>query len=133
MDEAARSQPMTIYLAYKLAIRHGDHDMASQCIEKLSAVSPKEPKFLYACCLEAQQSGSKACALQALKTLANEHGLRKKGEIHFPALLRVIIRLQINLLNEGDLVDSEHERLVDDLCNVFEGGRLTRMEEVAKS
>lgn len=123
---------MTLYLAYKLAIRHGDHDVASQCIEKLSAVSPKEPKFIYACCLEAQQSGNKACALQALKTLANEHGLRKGNEIHFPALLRVIIRLQINLLNDGGLADTEHERLVDDLCNVFEGGRLSGMDKMEK-
>ncbi|KAH8205291.1 hypothetical protein TruAng_000538 [Truncatella angustata] len=93
MDEGTRSQPMTIYLALKLALRIDDSELAS---------------------------GDKVCTLKALKLLAERNGFGQDGEIHFPALLRSIIRVQSSFLEARDAaVDTEI--VVDDLCKTFEG------------
>jgi hypothetical protein len=123
MAEHTKSQPMTMYLAYKLALRSGDRDLASRCIEGIGAASSKDPQFLYACCLDAQESGNKLCALEALKQLAERHEFGKPGPVHFPALLRVTIRLQLTILNDGSLREGEQGLAVDDLCETFEGGK----------
>ncbi|KAI0125122.1 meiosis protein SPO22/ZIP4 like-domain-containing protein [Xylariales sp. AK1849] len=121
MSESTKTQPMTIYLAYKLALRSGDRELASQLIETVSASAPKDPKFLYACCIDAQESGDKLCALEALKQLAEKHQWSKPGPVHMPALLRVMIRLQVAIFDEYSLPEAERDLVVEDLCEVYEG------------
>lgn len=121
MSDVAKEQPMTIYLAHKLAVQGGDWDMAAECIERISQASSSDLKFLYACCLEAHASDDKLSALKALKVLADKHEFNIDSPIHLPALLRVIIRLQMSMLSEGS-ADIDRELLAEDLCHVFEGG-----------
>ncbi|KAK7977888.1 hypothetical protein PG996_003939 [Apiospora saccharicola] len=120
MSDVAKEQPMTIYLAHKLAVQGGDWDMAAECIERISQSSSSDLKFLYACCLEAHASDDKLSALKALKVLADKHEFNADSPIHLPALLRVIIRLQMSMLSKGS-VDTDRELLAEDLCHVFEG------------
>jgi hypothetical protein len=122
MNEDVQKQPMTMYLACKLALRGGDEAMASNCIEMVSKSSLKDLKFLYACCLDAQQSGDKICTLKALKLLASKYELNKDCEIHFPALLRSTIRVQVSLLNGNASSGSGSGVVVEDICRTFEAG-----------
>ncbi|KAK7920786.1 hypothetical protein PG985_008808 [Apiospora marii] len=120
MSDVAKEQPMTIYLAHKLAVQGGDWDMAAECIERISQSSSSDLKFLYACCLEAHASDDKLSALKALKVLADKHEFNADSPIHLPALLRVIIRLQMSMLSDGS-ADIDRELLAEDLCHIFEG------------
>ncbi|KAK8038870.1 hypothetical protein PG993_007281 [Apiospora rasikravindrae] len=120
MSDVAKAQPMTIYLAHKLAVQTGDWDMAAECIERISQSSSKDLKFLYACCIEAHASDDKLSALKALKVLADKHEFNPDSPIHLPALLRVIIRLLMSILSEGS-ADVDRGLLAEDLCHVFEG------------
>ncbi|KAI1866259.1 uncharacterized protein JN550_007647 [Neoarthrinium moseri] len=120
MSEDVQTQQMTLYLGYKLAIRSGDQDMASRCIDLVSSAASNDPKFLYACCVDAQESGNELCLLKALKELANKNEIIKP-DVHFPALIRVTIRLQISILAKEDLPSIDSDIIINDLCETFEG------------
>jgi hypothetical protein len=115
---------MTMYLAYKLALRNGEEELAARCLESISASSSTDLSFLYACCMEAQECGNKICALQALRQLSEKHQFSQPGPVHFPALLRVMIRLQVSILNEEGLSETDRGYTIQDLCETFEGGKL---------
>lgn len=98
--------------------------MATECIEAVSTSVSKDPKFLYACCLDAQQSGDLICTLRALKLLAEKYEYSRGGEIHFPAVLRSTIRVQISILEGKGLPGIAPNLVAQDLCDTFEGGML---------
>lgn len=123
MSQDVQNQPMTMYLAYKLAIRTEDAEMASKCIEMVGKTASKSNKFLYACCLDAQQSGGKLCTLKALRLLADKYDFQRDQDIHFPALLRSIIRVQVSLLGPDEKVDIDPLIIIDDICRTFEAGK----------
>ncbi|KAI1106803.1 SPO22-domain-containing protein [Jackrogersella minutella] len=119
MSESARREPMTLYLAYKLALRNGDRDMASDCLRHISEVSSNDPQYLYACCIDAQEAENKMCAIEALQHLIQKCEYSSSGAVHLPALLRVVIRLETSLMNDQGHID-DLSSLVDDICQVFE-------------
>ncbi|KAH9898758.1 meiosis protein SPO22/ZIP4 like-domain-containing protein [Xylariomycetidae sp. FL2044] len=121
MSEATKQEPMTAYLAYKLALRSGNREMANECLQTVSDGPSQDLKFLFACCLEAQQMEDKMCALQALQQLAKKKELETSNGIHFPALLRVLVRLHLSMMNDKSDQDINHEMLIDDLIAVLEG------------
>ncbi|KAK6955428.1 hypothetical protein Daesc_003065 [Daldinia eschscholtzii] len=120
MNESTRREPMTLYLAYKLALRGGDREMASNCLRHIAEASSKDPQYLYACCIDAQEANDKICATEALKHLIKNSEYSSSDAIHLPALLRVVIRLEISLLNEKDEDDADRNLVIDDICQVFE-------------
>ncbi|KAI0142464.1 SPO22-domain-containing protein [Hypoxylon sp. NC0597] len=122
MSESARQEPMTLYLAYKLALRSRDREMASDCLRRISEASSDDPQYLYACCVDAQEAEDKICAIEALRQLVQKCEYSSPEAVHLPALLRIIIRLQTSLMN--DQVHAQVDglnSLVEDLCQVFEG------------
>ncbi|KAI2778846.1 SPO22-domain-containing protein [Daldinia loculata] len=121
MSDSTKLEPMTLYLAYKLALRCGDRGMASDCLRHISEASSKDPQYLYACCIDAQEAEDKMCAIEALKHLIQKSEYSSSDAVHLPALLRVVIRLETSLMNEKDHKDSDRSLLIDDLCQVFEG------------
>lgn len=120
---------MTIYLAYKPALRKEDADMASQCIEAVSKSASKDPKFLYACCLDALHSGDKFCTLRALQLLADKHEFREDCEIHLLAVLRATIRVQVSILDGKDIDGVDSGVVARDLCGTFEAGIFCLLHE----
>ncbi|KAI1381649.1 SPO22-domain-containing protein [Hypoxylon crocopeplum] len=121
MSELAKREPMTLYLGYKLALRSGSREMASECLGYISEVSLKDPQYLYACCVDAQEAEDKTCAIEALQHLIQKSEYSSPDVIHLPALLRVVIRLEMSLMNDQCRSDADCELLVDDICQVFEG------------
>ncbi|KAI1807755.1 SPO22-domain-containing protein [Daldinia bambusicola] len=121
MSESTRREPMTLYLAYKLALRSRDQEMASNCLRHIIEASPKDPQYLYACCIDAQEANDKVCAIEALKHLIQNSEYNSTDAVHLPALLRVVIRLEISLLNDREENDAGRSLIIDDICQVFEG------------
>lgn len=123
MSESAKREPMTLYLAYKLALRSGDREMASDCLKRISEASSSDPQYLYACCIDAQEAEDKRCAIEALQHLIQISEYTSLGAVHLPALLRVVIRLEASLLYSQDQDEADRHILIDDICQVFECGK----------
>ncbi|CAJ2511272.1 Uu.00g068970.m01.CDS01 [Anthostomella pinea] len=120
MSDAARRDPMTMYLAYKLALINGDREMVLDSLHHISEASSKDQRYLYACCTEAQRANDKLCLLKALQHLYKRHDYTSMAVTHVPALLRMIIRLDVTLLADKEQHEIDRHTLVDDICEVFE-------------
>ena len=115
MSQATRNEPLTMYLAFKLALRTGDHELASECLERFAEQSPDDPQYLYACCLDARSVGDQVQTVKSLNLLSAKYEFSSSSPIHFPALLRTLIRLQVKTLSNPGGADS--------LCRTFERGK----------
>jgi len=125
MDEATLNEPMTAYLAFQVALKQGNTDCALTCLEKISMSPSCNPQYLYACCLEAQKTQDKISTIEALRHLvlkrcSDSHSLR---DVHLPALLRILIRLEVSVLSDDKRSNADRCSLVEDLCNVFKTGK----------
>ncbi|KAI8625467.1 SPO22-domain-containing protein [Xylariaceae sp. FL1651] len=118
MNEITLREPMTAYLAFKVALKQGNGDSALQCLTQISEASPPDPRYLYACCLEAQQAHDRLSTIEALRHIALKHQLHSSS-VHLPALLRLLIRLEVSELNEKHKVSTDQHLLVDDVCKAF--------------
>lgn len=123
MNDVTLKEPMTAYLAFKIALRQEDTDSALRCLEQISATSSSDPRYLYACCLEAQQAQDKIITIKALQHIVQEDLSRSSSSIHLPALLRTLIRLEVSLLNSENQVDTVKESLVTGICKIFKAGK----------
>ncbi|KAL8397435.1 hypothetical protein RB594_004238 [Gaeumannomyces avenae] len=118
MAEQAQKEVMTRYLMFKVAARSGDFDLATQCLETLSA-SDKGEDLLYACVLDAQKAGDNTCVSEALKRLVQSGGHKTNGSIHLPTLLRCTIRYLHKLLEDGDS-HIDQSSVVSDIILIFD-------------
>lgn len=112
---------------YKIAIRSGDADLASDCLEVVHRGSFKDSSLLYACVLDAQDVGDKKMALAALQLLLEKHQLNPPPTVHIPALLRCMIRLLNSQLDSKDKsqVKVAHDHIALQLSKLFEGGEIS--------
>ncbi|KAK0634593.1 meiosis protein SPO22/ZIP4 like-domain-containing protein [Bombardia bombarda] len=116
MSKQSCEDPMTAYLAFKVAIRVEDRALAERCLEAVS-LSPDHIDYLGACIAESQKVGDIACAIAALKKLQEKYEYKEPNAINLPALFRCTIRL-LNLLVEKSGTDKSE--LVNDLCQQFD-------------
>ncbi|KAI3327671.1 SPO22-domain-containing protein [Xylariaceae sp. AK1471] len=119
MSEGTLKEPMTAYLAFKVALKQKDVATALGCLKQVSEASAFNHQYLYACCLEAQQAQDKISTIEALRHLVLKHQSHSPSPIHLPALLRVLIRLEVSVLGDEEQTDTDRESLVEDLCNIF--------------
>ncbi|KAI1269361.1 SPO22-domain-containing protein [Xylariaceae sp. FL1019] len=120
MSEASKQEPLTAFLAFKVALRSQDIDAAAQCLEQVSEAWPSNPQYLYACCLEAQQAQEKISTIQALRHMVSGHQFHPSKSVHLPALLRTLIRLELLMINDEKEADDVRDVLIEDLCKTFE-------------
>ncbi|KAI0485651.1 meiosis protein SPO22/ZIP4 like-domain-containing protein [Xylaria cf. heliscus] len=102
-----------------VALKQQDVDSALRCLEQISEASSTDPQYLYACCLEAQQAKDKITTIKALQHIVLKHQFHSSDFVHLPALLRVLIRLELSVLNDEDEAGRDKELLVEDICNMF--------------
>lgn len=138
MSEAARNEPFTRFLMFKIAVRTSDKDLgmwqfciystwciltcatAVSCLQGLSESTDPDRRLLYGCALDAQETGNRELALMALKLVLDQIGLVAPDAGHIPTILRCAIRLTMAEI-EGL---RESESSVESLCLLFEKGRL---------
>ena len=114
MSETTQSEPLTIYLAFKLALRTGDHELSSECLERFVEQSPDDPQYLYACCVDARSVGDQTQTIKSLDILATKYDFNSSSSIHFPAVLRTLVRLQMKTLQDPMRAEC--------VCQTFERG-----------
>ncbi|KAK4995492.1 sporulation-specific protein 22 [Elasticomyces elasticus] len=88
MSEAGRAAPATRYLVYKLALSTSDPELATESLEIICKASSKDATYMFACVLEAQQSGCKQQAIAALQKVLERYNYSAPTGVHLPALLR---------------------------------------------
>jgi hypothetical protein len=111
---------------YKIAIRSGEIELASECLEVVHRAASKDPSLLYACVLDAQEVGDKDMAIAALQLLLEKYQFNPPSTIHIPALLRCTIRLMITRLESKSAshIEPDTDYIVPQLCKLFEGGEM---------
>ncbi|OQO09159.1 hypothetical protein B0A48_06050 [Cryoendolithus antarcticus] len=113
MPETARDESATRYLAFKVALSMNDTQMARDCLDILMKQSSKDPKYLYACVLEAQTLNNRAMAVAAFQCLVAQ----PPQGVHLPALLRCTARLHIGELDQPNIPPDE---VMHELLRVFD-------------
>ena len=110
---------------YKIAIRCDEPDFAAECLQIISSSSSKDPKLLYACVLDAQQTGDKPQTLAALQLVLERFSYGAPSSIHLPSLLRLTIGLIMTSTDISKVVKGlpEADETVEKLCRIFEGGK----------
>lgn len=61
---------------------------ASECLDAIARNSSKDATILYACVMDAQSTGDKRQAVQALERVLDKYNYSAPPGIHLPALLR---------------------------------------------
>jgi hypothetical protein len=110
---SSQNEGMTRYLAYKLALRSNDMQLAAECLGSLAKHVDKEPRYLYACVLEAQQSGNRAMAVAAFQVLVNQ----PPNGVQLPTLLRCTVKL---LVEELDTLNRPLSEITSELVHLFD-------------
>ncbi|KAH7351006.1 meiosis protein SPO22/ZIP4 like-domain-containing protein [Rhexocercosporidium sp. MPI-PUGE-AT-0058] len=124
MPSAAQNEPMSRFLMYKIAVRCEDQDLAAECLQIVGSTSTNDPKFLYACVLDAQQLGNKRQTLAALQ-LVLDGSSDQTTSVNLASLLRLTIILTIPLLDEAAKNQKgsiESDDLLEKLCAMYEKG-----------
>jgi len=124
MSEATKNEAMTRFLMYKIAVRCEEIELAAECLQIISSSTTKDPTLLYACCLDAQQVGSKPQTLAALQLVLEKYSYTTPSKVHLPSLLRLTIQMMLGILEEPQK-GGHHEDIeatVEKLCKSFEAG-----------
>ncbi|KAI2642014.1 meiosis protein SPO22/ZIP4 like-domain-containing protein [Xylaria nigripes] len=119
MSDATLREPMTAYLAFKVALKQQDADGALRCLRHVSDASLSDPQYLFACCLEAQQAQDKIITIEVLRCIVAKNESLSSSSIHLPALLRALIRLEVSVLRDEKIADIDRSSLAEDICNIF--------------
>ncbi|KAM7220206.1 Meiosis protein SPO22/ZIP4 like domain containing protein [Rhypophila decipiens] len=124
------NEPMTAYLAFKVAIRVKDRDLAERCLEAVSQTK-EHIDYLGACIAESQKAEDIESAISGLKKLHDKYERKASpgGKIHLPALFRCSIRL-LNCLLESPEYQDKKENIVNELCLEFESVLYSTMRKL---
>ena len=111
---SAQNEGMARYLAYKLALKSDDIQLAKECLAVLSKQSDKDERYLYACVLDAQQSSDRKMTVAAFQALVDQ----PPSSAQLPALLRCTARMLMEELD--NLADKTLEEVTTELIRLFE-------------
>jgi hypothetical protein len=111
---SSQNEGMTRYLAYKLALKSNDIQLAKECLAVLAKQSGKDERYLYACVLDAQQSSDRKMIVAAFQALVDQ----PPNSAQLPALLRCTGRMLMEELD--NLADKTLEEVTNELVRLFE-------------
>ena len=118
MSPLCQSAQETQFLMYKVGLRSNDSDLAAECLEAIYQKCVDDAALLYACVLEAQQTGQRKQAISAMQRVLDKCNYGSPPGVNLPALLRSIARL---LIQELESATEQSDSTVDAICKVFEG------------
>ncbi|KAF1978032.1 SPO22-domain-containing protein [Bimuria novae-zelandiae CBS 107.79] len=117
MSDPSREDRLTRYLMYKVALYENNSDLAVECLDSVCRQSSKDTTLLYACVVEAQQSGNKQQGMVALEKLLEKYNGSALADVHLPALLRMTLRLLMSELIKDGSLDRD---IFEQICKTFE-------------
>ncbi|GAB7352848.1 hypothetical protein MBLNU459_g3456t2 [Dothideomycetes sp. NU459] len=118
MSESGKAAPITKYILYKVALRTADADLASESLEGLLNASAKDPSFLYACALGAQQHGDRRQAIAVLQRILEHNNYSAPAGVYLPSLLRCTAAAIITEMKDKRIAA---DVALPELCKIFEG------------
>lgn len=117
---------LTHYLMFKVSLLTYDHELGCESIKGLARCKDtlQRQDLLYACFSEAETANNKACAVTALKGLAEQWSEEMPPWSNLPLILRCAIRLIHAPDNNQHEVTENCSMLQDaeDTCQIFEIG-----------
>ncbi|KAL5459232.1 hypothetical protein PMIN06_002899 [Paraphaeosphaeria minitans] len=121
MSDPGLEDRMTRYLMYKVALQGNDPDLAAECLDSVYRQSSKDTSLLYACVIEAQQSGNKREGIAALEKLLEKYNDHAPAGVHLPALLRMTVRLLTSEMVKDGVFQKD---VFDQICRTFDGASI---------
>ncbi|PGH36716.1 hypothetical protein GX50_00376 [[Emmonsia] crescens] len=118
MPEASRSESLTQYLLYRVALLDRDAELAKGCLETLSKQGAGSENYILACLAETRHIEDKHQEVVALRILLDMLDKKSLDGIHLPALLRYTIRLLVAEVSSTD--QSIQVEVIENTCNLFE-------------
>ena len=113
MSETTQNESHTRYLTFKLALQSNNYQLALDSLNIVVKRADRDPKFLYGCVLEAQQSKMRQLAVAALLAILD----RAPAIVHYAALLRCTAKLLIGELEHQQRSINE---VMEQTLHVFE-------------
>ena len=129
MTPIAQSEPASQFILYKIALRCGDQSLATECLGRICQTESKDFMLLFACILEAQETGEQTLTLKALQNLLEQYRHGLPAEVNVPALLRCTARMLIQRINQDEPVS---HGVINDLCELLEGA-VTSAQDLHKN
>ncbi|EEH42224.2 uncharacterized protein PADG_07044 [Paracoccidioides brasiliensis Pb18] len=117
MSEASRSDGLTQYLMYRIALLDNNAELARECLEILSKQDAGAENYILACVAESRHFDDKSQEFMALQVLLDMLDKKSIVGIHLPELLRCTIRL---LIAELDADRPQKPEVIESICRVFE-------------
>lgn len=117
MSEGGKSNPLTRFLMYKVALQSRDTDFAAESLNIICKASSKDVTLLYACVVEAQTVGDRQQAALALQKVLSQYNYNAPKGVNLPALLRCMIRLVMSHIHDDE---PPTEQALDEICKIFE-------------
>lgn len=119
MPDSGRHELLTLYVAYKIGLREGDDDLATRSLDEVASDGGQTAMdILYACVLEAQQSGSRAHAITCLQTILyrlDKNGPGEKEQL--PIVIRCTVRILVTELDGAEPVESA--RILNEIVQIM--------------
>ncbi|KAB8339033.1 hypothetical protein FH972_021969 [Carpinus fangiana] len=131
MPESSRQNPLTQYLMYKTAVLDHDLPLASECLESLAKNTSQDVTVLYACVLEAQNSGYRDLALSALQKVLEQFDYSVPCGVHLPALVRCTAKLLLSGIADGPKAGGRDT--ARELSELFKGALKSAQKQTAAS
>ncbi|KAI1936792.1 sporulation-specific protein 22 [Ophidiomyces ophidiicola] len=117
LSEACKSEILTRYLMYRVALQDEDLDLAQDCLDIICKSDTEKSTYLLACIAEALHHGAERQAVIVIQRLLDKLDGKQLPDVHFPALLRCTGRLLISELYKDD----PHKVVLEDqICRIFE-------------
>jgi hypothetical protein len=113
MSETAQNESHTRYLTFKLALQANDYQFALDSLNIVVKGADHDPKFLYGCVLEAQQSKMRHLAVAALMAILD----KAPAIVHYAALHRCTAKL---LISELEIAQRNIHEVMEQTLRVFE-------------
>ncbi|KAK7183868.1 hypothetical protein PSPO01_10204 [Paraphaeosphaeria sporulosa] len=117
MSGPGQEDRMTRYLMYKVALHGNDPGLAAECLDSVCRQSSKDTSLLYACVIEAQQSGNKREGIAALEKLLEKYSDHAPAGVNLPALLRMTVRLLTSELVKDAVLQKD---VFEQICRTFD-------------
>ncbi|OJD17226.1 hypothetical protein AJ78_02663 [Emergomyces pasteurianus Ep9510] len=118
MPEASKSESLSQYLLYRVALLDQDAELAKGCLETLSKQGAGSENYILACIAETRHIEDKYQEVMALRILLDMLDKKSLDGIHLPALLRYTIRLLVAEVSSAD--QSIQLEVIENTCSVFE-------------
>ncbi|KAK2802668.1 hypothetical protein FQN50_007276 [Emmonsiellopsis sp. PD_5] len=116
MPESSRSDSLTQYLMYRVALIEEDLELARDCLAALYNQGKGSETYILACVAEAQYIGNKYQAALVLQLLLDKVDKKELDGVYLPALLRCTARLLIAELSTNQSKEAE---IISQICDVF--------------